>query len=347
MRICFWRHTVVYWSLLAVSLSGPSLGQEIAATVEWNPMPRQAPSSVTPLVRDDAGNTLPAQQQGDTWTYVVRVLGTIFEAFEVSLSGEIPVEYDFSQLRLEVPYYTERTAAAVLAPTRRANGAKAVRTLFARQTDAMSARTLQISYQEARSTAFARMEVLQKRWNLLHDYDVQAVYKFLEISVALTRRTPFVPMTADLDEAFEWLSDAMANKADRVTHAMGGDSALATRVLRDISAVRGNRLGDLWKRIKHEADDNRRCTLLESYYQYLSTMPSDDYRIAVKVTGVPIESVSSAQAICVVNLSRAGRRIAAITPRVLTTRMEGLLDHAVGDVQRMLQSDIAVVRDFL
>ena len=345
MRFPFWRHMVVCSSLLALSFPVLSSGQEIAATIEWNPKPAQAPSSVTPLVRDDDGNALTAQQRGDTWTFAVPPRDTIFEALEVSLSGAIPTEYDFGKLRLEVPYYSERAVAAVLAPIRTDSGAEEVRALFARQTHALSDTNVQIRFQEARSIAFARMNSLQG-WNSLHDYHVQAVYKFLEISVALTRKTTFVPMTDDLDKAFEWLFDAIAINEGRVTHAMGGNLDLAKRVLNDISAVRGNRLADLWRRILKEPNDDRHCTLLESYYQYLLEMPEDDYRQAVRITGVPDTHILSAQAICVVRAAKSGNPVEAISPRALAERMEGLLDHTDGDNLAMLQSDIAVLREF-
>ena len=340
----------VSFMLLVVLFSTPlqSIAQQLTASIEWIPQPTQVPATVAPVIRDDVGATLSPQIQGDQWEFTFGETTSLYRVFLIALSGMIPSDYGFREIQLELPFYSQRNMATVLAPTRIDSGATAVRALFARKVPAMSVGTLQTSYQEARAIAFTRMERLQRKWTLLHDYDVQAVYKFLEITVTLAKKTDFTGLQEDMDSAREWLTDAIQNQDRRVTHAMGGSLRLANDALREIVSIKGRRFGSLWKNILAETDPTQRCSLLDEYDKLLVQMPRQEYADVTAVSGVLSSLVLSAQAQCLVQIQKSGnvQPVNAITWQGALRRMKDLVERADEANRRRLQSDISVLEEF-
>lgn len=327
-----------------------SFVQSVAAQVKvvpevvWQPKSASVPANVRVELVDSANHPLTTVNgnfvvQWDPVTNEALVLALV-----AKLSDSIPGPYSVGSLELQFPYYlTARTINLVIAPSIPDPSAKKARELWGRGVADMSLPTLLAFYQEARGAASARIQQMQGEWRKLDDYSVQAVYKYLQSSLWLSKETPSV-LVRDTREvaAREWLGDALKNKPARVQHALG-DSSIAKVLLARLAHRDGNVLIPVWKAIVGEPDDARRCKLLEFFKRDIAS---------VEVPGLRVAHVLSAQAQCyVAQYNQSGQNSVGLRDVLLHLVQEMQAALRTGDVPEELvdnlKSDITYITNLL
>ncbi len=241
-----------------------------------------------------------------------------------------PVDPDasFFPLRVDAPIsWSNRTNVIQLRPAKVTGGPDDVRALYASLVKTSDS-NLPVLYNRARAIADKRIATLHGDWSNLHDYDIQAVFKYLEVVRELNKR--FIFPADSIDTYSTWLETALAQGGARVDHAVG--DAAARGLLDQVSELRGQRFALLWRFVSdNEKPCVRRQPLLKAFHrQFREDLGSEEERQAVAGTmRVPEALMVSAIAQCeairlrcskVINLATARPELEAMIAEIEVVR---------------------------
>jgi len=232
------------------------------------------------------------------WVYQVQIGDKLETPFLIDLAGDVPKNLSFDPLKFHPPFVEiDSTFVIRLAPVRNTGHASEIRILFATNIkDNLSDEQLPVFYQQARAAAKSRMNTLKEEWAELHSYDVQAVFKYLEVVRELTERTYILPPN-DIDSAKCWLLKAIDNNKRRVNKAVGLSNAKQIIAQTDLNEA--IRFRKLWKYIINQENCKEKFPLLLSYLNMIKEVPSGDRKERVKKgTGIYEGTVLSSMAQC-------------------------------------------------
>ena len=115
----------------------------------------------------------------------------------IDLSGPLPHAHSFAKMKLEIPVNRKfETFNLTLYPAKVVGNAREVKNMYATPVAKIPPNELQIFFQKAWGVATNRMERLNDDWSCLHDYDVQAVFVFLQAYRELSRKLNMIPNTS-------------------------------------------------------------------------------------------------------------------------------------------------------
>jgi hypothetical protein len=200
----------------------------------------------TPIVTDEvSGGVLSGQGvSGGATKFVVVVTDQLFEPILIKLEPSPPVA-EFSPVRVEASPFLKNTVVVKLAATKATGSAKDVIDLWSTDVNRIANRDdLPVLYQRARVIALNRIKTLNGEWSALHDYDVEAAFKFLEVVRELNAR--FILASSDLSAVRDWLEKALKMKPLRVSQAVGS-TASVRQLLDQVDSMDADRLAVLWR----------------------------------------------------------------------------------------------------
>lgn len=293
MRIFLVYLSVVVWGA-TVFWMHPAVGLTLKVSIDWSPEPKNPPA-LEPVVEElDSHQRLRARRVGDAWVFDYTKGQQLLVPLTVGVTPALPDVYEFDPLLIQAPFFAtalevEITAAQVDV------GAQTVTDLYATKIRKLSLSGLFTYYQRARVVALERMEQRGNLWAGLTDYDVQAVFTYLQASILLDERA-FAAPDDDVVRARDWLVEAYSNKPARVDHAIGLENAKGlTEKLDDVEGLEHTRL---WQAIV-ELDCGQRVPMLRAYREMYSGLTPERKERILKVTGVNLNTVQSAINECV------------------------------------------------
>lgn len=330
------------------ALTVAELSGQMVVYVEWSPPPAttdQPESTPTAEDRDAQQRLRTVSDLENHWTFELPSdEGRLVTAILLRLEPA-PDDYEFEPIEVRLPA-TERhkVTTVYLAPYRPEAGSRPIRELYGTNLGRISEERLPILYQRAATLAQLRIEGLGQ-WSELHDYDVQAVYKYLQAAWELTTRTYVVPLGA-INRAKDWLATAVERQPRRVGHAVG--MANAADLLRKIDQMEGKRFERLWRVVQGVQIDER-YALLQQYDDLFREVPSSERRARIEeVTRVPRGIVLSSMAEALVHVVKRHLGDLQVQRRRLVELAEMIrseLGAAPGSIRGKLRSDIEVLEE--
>lgn len=220
-------------------------------------------------VAGSRGDNLPLKfvRAGNEWRTDVRVGKSSSVKLDLRLDGRVPQGYVARSLRVIIPYQPQHQAVDVRVIATLVDGsASEARQLNARGFNYLGARDLLAEYQRAWAISSYRRARRGNDWPNLHDYDIQAVYKYLEAAILVAKKTFVVPdYDGEIAQAQQWLADAYRAKQARVIDALDGKRELYESVVRDIEALRARAVTRVWPAILATNDLATQCVLLKEF----------------------------------------------------------------------------------
>ena len=275
-------------------------GAEIVIYVEVDEIYKENQWNQPKLIKlFSSENVNPEEQKGtNKWVYQVQIGDKLETPFLIDLAGKVPNKLSFKPLKFNPPFAAiDSTFVIWIAPVKNSGHAREVRKLFRTNIkDSLSDEQLPVFYQQARAVAISRINTLKEEWTELHSYDVQAVFKYLEVVRELTERTYILPPN-DIDMAKCWLLKAIDNNSRRVNKAVG--LANAKQIITQTDLNESRRFRKLWRYIVNIENSKDKFPLLLSYLYMLKEVPSGERIERVKKeTGVYEGTILSSMAQC-------------------------------------------------
>lgn len=238
-----------------------------------------APIAQLPQDRD---TELPAEQSDDGWRFALGSTDAVDVPLLVRLDG-MSTDYAFGALELHVPFNRLGEVTTVyLEPYKPEAGSGEVRRLFATNVAETPEEELPRLYQRAHAIASDRMKNLRGQWDRLHDYDVQAVFKYLEVVRDLgVRGDTYIAPADHWRDALTWMNDAIQQRPDRVKAAIPRGIGDATLLVSQVAGTEGEHFGRLWRAIVVEegTGPDTKPVWIESYLRQADLLLSYDDRI--------------------------------------------------------------------
>lgn len=152
--------------------------------------------------------------------------------------------------------------------------------------NALKANELFELYQVARVMAGFRIGDFTDGYTNPSAYDIQLVYKYLEIVKSLTLKTFFVPDKQDLDQAIYWLEQAKQNAESRAKKAIGS-IVNVDQMIAQSKASDAYRFQQMWRIITNTLSNRRKFLFLKQYYKTFNNLENkEDREFVVAVTKI-------------------------------------------------------------
>ena len=323
----------------------------IVVQIEWWPDEPAGAAPVIPQVSNLAsGRLLKGKQVAGEWVFEALDPKGLLSLYRLDLQALPPSEYTSAPLVLPLSYPAAgKTIRLVTGPARLEYGAQAVRALKEAKGQVGEARR-PVYLQRARAVALERMRRRNEDWSQLHDYDVQAVFYFLQAAVQLMEpKSPTQILAAeDVERARAWLSVAIGAKPKRVNEAVGLGNARKVVLL--AGQLEGMLFTKLWGLLENRSTGcDRRHRLLLEYEKLLNEIPvGERQKQIVAHTNVPLAIVLSSQAECLVaNYKARLVKRAAVSTQIaaLVPKLREELQATRGDVKAKIESDLATLAE--
>ena len=246
------------------------------------------------------------------WVYDIEFGDSIMTRLNVRVDEEdFDDNYELFDINFDaMSYEKEKSFVIKLISVKPDWSAKIVRRLYATRVTDLDREDLLKFAQESKSAAFHRIEHRKEEdGSQFHDYDVQAVFKFLEVARELKKKTYLSVPRDYTKKARSWLSKAITVSKTRVGHALAGDNIQrgiknAQQMVKDIKTLEGWRYKQMWDYVIQEKECDRQYPLMVQFKrEYFQLSNEESRRISMNI-GVFRGSVLSAIAQCMSRLVR-------------------------------------------
>ena len=236
---------VALLSTFIVSSAFMANGAIIQLRLSPYPVPAASAFSAAPTAKDSTGQAVAVGGNAPSWSFSAPFHSELTRQFYIDLNPT-PAPYAFQAFGIEIPFFrkgfplSRSTLTVNLDPE---DSASLARDLNHTNLTLLTNDGLESDFQKAAVIASWRMKA---DMNAVSDYDVQAVYKFLEAGVLLSQKAYFT-CPPQMVSARNWLVQVISEIPNRVKHAVGLDNA--NKIVLDFDSIEPNKFGVLWRNI--------------------------------------------------------------------------------------------------